>query len=192
MSRLRTRRVTIALCIVALAFALSISSAGVLPLFSFVKLAPASQRSSSGVPPGGQVQPPQTGTLVVRASLFGTPGSQGLVTGALVSVDGVGSGSAQQTMTTNSTGEVQVTLTTGNYSVRISSPEFNTTTAAQVYQDRVTEVDLVANGVDLPSVPVVLNSGHPLESTDQTLQLATSAGALLDGQMQPAYYGETR
>jgi hypothetical protein len=180
MSRLRTRRVTIALCLVALAFVLSISSAGVLPLFSLVKLAPTSQQTLA-TPPSGTLQQSQTGTLVVKASFFGTTGSHGLVTGALVSLDGVGSDSAEQTMITNSSGEVQVTLATGNYSVRVSSPEFNATTAAQVYQSRITEIDLVANSI---SPPAIVNSVHPQGATD-LVQVHTPTGVLSNGELRP-------
>ena len=173
MKKGRSRTATVALCLVALAFTLSLSSAGVLPLFSLVKLPPSISQSSASTFSLPSPPPSQTGTLVVKSSFFGEDGSGGVVTGASVSVTDVDSGLIQANLVTNSSGEVQILLDTGNYSVRVSSSEFNTTANAQVYQNRVTEIDVVTSSAQSlsPQSPNAEHRGVP----------SSPAGILLTG-----------
>jgi len=156
----RSGTVTMALCLVGLAFVLSLSSAGVLPLFPLVKLPPsiAQTSGSSPSPPPLQLQ---TGTLVVKASFFGGDGLGGSVPDASVTVTDIGSGSTQGPLLTNSSGELQILLYAGNYSVRVSAPESNASTQAQVYGNRVTEVDLVTDSVQSQSRLVLNDARSP-------------------------------
>ena len=181
MKKGRSGTLTMALCLVGLAFVLSLSSAGVLPLFSFVKLPPSIAQT-----PGSSPSPPplqlQTGTLVVKASFFGGDGLGGVVPDASVTVTDVDSGFTQGPLLTNSSGELQILLYAGNYSVRVSTPESNASTNAQVYGNRVTEVDLVTDSVQSQSLSVLNDARSPrLAYSEQRDIRSLTAGTLSIG-----------
>lgn len=187
MKKGRSGTLTMALCLVGLAFVLSLSSAGVLPLFSFVKLPPSIAQTSGSSPPPPPLQL-QTGTLVVKASFFGGDGLGGVVPDASVTVTDIDSGSTQGPLLTNSSGELQILLYVGNYSVRVSAPESNTSTQAQVYGNRVTEVDVVTDSVQSQSQLVLNDARSPrLACPEQRDIRQLTAGVPLIGGIRPDF-----
>jgi hypothetical protein len=154
MKRTSTRKVLIGICLVSLSFILASFSAGVLPLFSLAKLPPsiAPSPTSTSLPSPPPPHFSQTGTLVIKTTLFGVNGSGNPIANAMVTVAAVNSGSPEYTLDTNSSGEVQMVIDAGNYTIQFSASEFHSATGTQVYGNRITEVVLVASDVDNQSL----------------------------------------